>query len=61
MIEIPFGASGISTVERWTRWAPESCHLGRHHLVELELVAVLATVVLERPAAVLVVLGSARY
>lgn len=26
MIEIPLGASGISTVERWTTWAPESCH-----------------------------------
>ena len=26
MIEIPSGASGISAVERSTRWAPESCH-----------------------------------
>ena len=26
MILIPLGASGISTVERSTRWAPESCH-----------------------------------
>jgi hypothetical protein len=34
--------------------------LGLHHLVELESVAVVAAVVLEGPAAVLVVLGSAR-
>ena len=38
----------------------QELNLGLHHLVELELVAVLAAVVLERPAAVLVVLGSAR-
>src|SRR5207249_1442009 len=38
----------------------EQLHLGLHHLVELELVAVVAAVVLEGPATVLVALGPAR-
>src|SRR5437764_577958 len=40
--------------------APQQLRLGAHQLVELELVALLAAVVLEGPAAVLVALGSAR-
>ena len=40
--------------------APEQLRVSGHQLVELELVALLAAVELERPAAVLVLLAAAR-